>query len=220
MAIPRSLKGKYSESDPGTPTRSLVRLVGKFRLTHESATAFEHRPLQLSKMYIAAAPLQSTIRLESNTGETIKVQQQILIDRLVVILAHDIPDAKLIATLDGPNGKKVILHSGQKVGSMNRVIFDSSDSPSDPLKFLSPPEFAASGAALNGKQNRDRGDTALRETIGQNVIRRPRESLSSAFRDSDASGEWETHGLHLGRCLARKCSRVESAYLRRPNRNN
>jgi len=83
-----------------------------------------------------------------------------LIDRLVVVLAHDLPEAKLLATLDGPNGKKVIFHSGQKTGSMNRVIFDT-DSPSDPIQFLSPPEFGASGAALNGQQNRDRGDAAV-----------------------------------------------------------
>ena len=60
----------------------------------------------------------------------------------MVVLAHDMKDTDFSATLDGPNGKRVLLHGGEAVGPINKVIFDSSDLPIDPLQLLEPPNSA------------------------------------------------------------------------------
>jgi len=185
------VEGQYSEVIRGL-LPDAVRLNGKFRLTREAATAFERRPIKAPlRIYNSGRPVTISQPFGTNPGETITILQHVLIDRIVVVLAHDLPDNKLVVTLDGPNGKKVTLHSGQRVGSISRVIFDSAESPSNPIQFLSPPEYSGSAAALNTQQNRGRSDAALQETIGQYSIRRPRESLVTAFRDADAYGDWK-----------------------------
>jgi hypothetical protein len=186
------VEGKYSEVIRGL-IREPIQLQGTFQLSRESAAAFERRPISILKTYAPpnGRPVSQVAPFGSNANEWVVINHHALIDRIMVVLAHDMNDTDFSATLEGPNGKRVLLHGGEALGPINKVIFDSSNLPIDPLQLLKPPEFSALSTGLGSSANADRRDAALSETIGQYVIRHPRESLLSAFRDSDSYGKWK-----------------------------
>ncbi len=183
--------GKYFETIRGL-MRDPVQLEGTFRLVRQTTAAFARRPVKA--FYIAPAsgrPITHKQPFGLGSEESVNVNQHVLINRILVVVSQDMPDVKHTATLSGPNGKKIILHAREKVGPATRVIFDSGDIPIDPVTLLNPPEFDAASPALGHQPNDDRREAELRATLGQYVIRRPRESLLGAFQDTDAFGQWK-----------------------------
>lgn len=191
------LTGEYNETITGMLSQPL-HLRGHFRLVRKGHTTFERRPLKL--FYVTPSGGRSINASQSfgePANERITVDSHILINRVVVVVAHDIPDVKHTLTLTGPGTppKTITLHSRQKVGPAQFVIYDSGDLPLNTLGLLDPPELQPNGArplptATTTGLDVLKYEADLRNSLSNYVVRRPRESLISAFKGIDAFGEW------------------------------
>ena len=186
--------GRYVETVTGL-LGGPVRLEGEFRLQRVSVTPYERRPLKMFYGTPAGG-------IQRNAGETfeakIEVEDDLLIQRVLVIVGQTAADQIHKLALTAPDGTTVTLHNRQKLGPAGGVIFDSSSLPIDALGWLDPPDMRGA-VSLPTTRNREfdspRYQAQLRDTLAGYVVRRPRESLD-VLRNLRGKGKWALSWTH------------------------
>ena len=189
------ISGRYVETVTGL-LEGPVRLEGRFEFQRVSATPYERRPLKA----FYGTPVGGVQRPAEETLEAeIKVKEDVLIQRALVVVAHTAADQMHELVLTAPDGTKITLHNRDKLGPAGSVIFDSSPMPIDALGLLDPPEIRGAAplpAASGDTFDRLRYEARLRDTLAGYVVRRPRESLDK-LRNRRGAGPWTLSWTHF-----------------------
>jgi hypothetical protein len=185
-------EGDYYETITGMMPKPIY-LKGTFRLTRKTASPLEKRPY---KYFDLNVPLGGLAVGSGNSASRINViNDHILINRLMVVVAQDADSAKHTLELISPSGVAVTLHDGQQVGSTRSVIYDSGELPIDPLHLLDPPELRGANTPvidrIGGGNLAYEND--LRASLASYSVRRPRGTnvTLNGFSDLDAFGAWK-----------------------------
>lgn len=166
------ISGRYVETVTGL-LGGPVRLEGKFRLLRVSATPYEKRPLKA----FHGTPVGEVERPAEETLEAkIQVEEDMLVQRVLVVVAQTAIDRMHELVLTAPDGTEIILHNREELGPAGSVIFDSDPLPIDALGLLDPSD--------------------IRDTLAGYVVRRPRESLND-LRNRRAAGTWTLSWTHF-----------------------
>jgi hypothetical protein len=186
------LAGDYVELVRGLLPQP-IELRGKFRLIRRSFPPY--RPAS----YFHDTP-EGGVSRSANTpyAAEIAVDRDLLIDRILVVVAQDATDRRHSLRLTAPDGTETVLHEHEAAGAVGGVIFDSSKVPLDALAVLEPPELRGAAplpsAGVAGL-NTGKYEHLLRESLASYVVRAPRQSFSSLI-GKNAKGTWTLRWEH------------------------
>ena len=183
------IRGQYVETVTGLLNEP-VRLQGRFELRRVSASPYARRPVR--RFHDAPVSLVRSRDVDLHNDVTVAVEDDLLIDRVLVVVAQTADGDRHRLKLTAPDGTEIILHGRQTVEAAQRVVFDSSPLPIDVRGLLDPPAIrrTRSDAAPS------RFETALSNDLAGYVLRRPRESLD-ALRGNRAAGTWTLSWTHF-----------------------
>ena len=182
------ISGRYVETVTGLLNEP-VRLEGRFELRRVSASPYARRPV--TRFHDASAPLVRPRDVDVEADITVAAEDDVLIDRVLVVVAQTADGDRHRLTLEAPDGTEITLHDGQAVESAQRVVFDSSALPIDVRGLLDPPSIRrprSAGAA-------PRFEAELSENLAGYVVRPPREPLD-ALRGRRGAGDWRLSWTH------------------------
>ena len=189
------ISGRYVETVTGL-LDGPVRLDGRFRLRRVSATPYERRPLKA----FYGTPVGGSQRPAKEALEaTIAVEEDVLIQRALVVVAQTAADQMHELVLTAPDGTTITLHEREQSGPAGSVIFDSSPLPIDALGLLEPPEIRGAAplpTARGGTVDSLRHEARLRDTLAGYVVRRPRQSLEE-LHGRRGTGPWTLSWTHF-----------------------
>ena len=182
------ISGRYVETVTGLLNEP-VRLEGRFELHRVSASPYARRPV--TRFHDARAPLVRPGDVDVEADITVAAEDDVLIDRVLVVVAQTAAGDRHRLTLEAPDGTAITLHDGQNVESAQRVVFDSSALPIDVRGLLDPPSIRRPRSA--GAPSRFEAE--LSENLAGYVVRPPRESLD-ALRGRRGAGDWRLSWTH------------------------
>lgn len=186
------LVGEYREVVRGLMPQP-VKLTGKFRLVRRGPTPYR------ADTYFYETPAGGVSRAANTPlSAAISVPNDLLIDRVLVVVSQEAPDRRHSLRLTAPDGTEIVLHNAEGVGPAGGVIFDSGKTAIDPLSALNPPELRGATplpAATPGGLNERRYEHLLRESLAAYVVRAPRQSLEGLIGKS-SHGTWTLRWEH------------------------
>ena len=184
------ISGQYVETVTGLLNEPVL-LEGCFELRRVSATPYARRPV---KRFHDAPPLVRSRGVDVDAAISVAVEEDLLIDRALVVVAQTAAGDRHRLTLTAPDGTAITLHDGQTVESAQRMVFDSSALPIDVRGVLAPPSLRRS-AALDRTAPPSRFEAALSNNLAGYVVRPPREPLD-ALRGRRGAGTWTLSWTH------------------------